>query len=118
MAELISSSVPLRLTIEAFKRDTFVRVFNVTSSGTAYDFTGSTLVFAVKKTLNDATPLISRSIGSGISVSGGAVTVTIPDTSIRALGDFKGYYDLTHTSSGGIITTFAYGPFVLARDVA
>lgn len=117
MEDLELSSVPRRLNIVQFRRNDLQLVLNCTSGGVAINFSGASLRFDIKKSLNDAASIVSYTLSDGITVSGGAVTITISRDDIMPLGIFSGFYEATYITSGGLYQTLAYGKYQTTEDV-
>lgn len=94
------------------------------SDGSAADLTGASIWWTAKRDINDADAdaIISKTVGSGITVTnaaGGLATVTIaPDDWTDAEDSDKHYvWDLQVKSDTGTVTTVASGRIIITPDV-
>lgn len=93
----------------------------VTQDDSAYDLTGCTLNFYVKRevTEKNTDAVITKSTGSGISAGDatGIVTLTIEDTDTTNLEiGYNFVYDIELVTAGGLKFTILRGIFRLRQD--
>jgi len=93
----------------------------VKQNSSAYDLTGCTLNFYVKRKVTEANTdaIISKSTGSGISAGGtsGIVVITIEDTDTTNLElGYNFVYDVELTTPAGLKYTILRGIFRLRQD--
>ena len=86
-------------------------------TGGAYDVTGNTATFSVKKEEDDTAALITKTVGSGITLSGtdGILTVDIGSGETSELSG-KYYYDIECAKSGNVYTVVK-DRFKITKDV-
>ena len=85
------------------KSNPYTAVITITSSGTAYNLTGKTVLFTVKalndNADNDTSALITKSITSHTDATGGITTLDLTGTQTNiAAGTYK--YDIRIYASG------------------
>lgn len=102
---------------QMFADETKVLSFTVTneSTGALVDFTGATITFRVKR---GSTTLFSKTVGSGISVTGtGTFTVTIATGVTTSMsGNYS--FECRATLGDGTVTTMATGTMqVLTTEI-
>lgn len=74
---------------------------------------GDIIRFAMKKSYNDAAPLINRNA----VIDGSDITITIPPSATANL-EFGTYrYDIQLTTGGGVVDTFVSGAFRITEEV-
>lgn len=105
--------------ITIFRGDDVTFTVNVVdASSNAIDITGSTLFFTVKanETDLDANALITKDVTSHTDPSNGETEVTLSntDTEIRP---GKYVYDFQVVTSGGSVTTYGRGAFIVKQDI-
>lgn len=97
---------------------TYYKTFTISTSGSPMDLTGYTSAMQVREALDSASPLLSLTNGSGITLGGTAgtiaVTITSAQSSAIAAGSFV--YDLEITS-GGTVTRLLQGSFNVSGNV-
>lgn len=101
-----------------YRGDTNTIGLTITSNSIAYDITGSTIWFTLKKNKNDADSQASlqKEVTSHTNPSGGitAITLSATDTNIQP---GKYFYDIQMKTSGGEIYTLASGTVEVLEDV-
>jgi carbon monoxide dehydrogenase subunit G len=98
---------------------TFDRTFTVSIGGVAMNLSGYTAAMQVRETYDSATPLISLTNGSGITLGGtaGTIGVVVSSTAMEAVADGFYSYDLEITSGGGVKDRILQGKFVVTPEV-
>lgn len=87
------------------KGNPYSAVITVTTNGSAYDLTGKTVFFTLKKsndyTANDAGALITKNITVHTNPTAGITTLILSDTQTNiAIGEYKA--DIRIYSAGGV----------------
>lgn len=98
---------------------TFDKTFTISIDGVPLNLSGYTAAMQVRETYDSATPLISLTNGSGITLGGtaGTIAVLISSTASAAVADGFYSYDLEITSSGGVKDRLLQGKFVVTPEV-
>lgn len=99
-------------TISITRGDTGVFSLDVkTASGTAYDYSQDTVLFTVKKTVFDSTPLIQKQV-----IYEENITILPTDTSNLPYGTYV--YDVQLTTAGGVVDTIITpSKFIIGEEV-
>ena len=84
--------------IHITRGDTGIFSLALTNGGEPYDYSNDTVVFTVKRSVYDTTPLIQKSVTYG-------QTVAIAPADTENLGYGKYVYDVQVTTAGGIVDT-------------
>lgn len=80
---------------------------------------GTELRFLLRATFDDVAALLTKTIGSGITIGAdGSYTVTIPETDKATLVPATYEYTLEYTAPGGDITVVARGDFQVLENAA
>lgn len=82
----------LRQTLEMARGETKEWSFQVVQNGTALDITGCSATFAAKRSIADSSPLISKTVGSGITIdagSGGTGSILLSPSDTSGLEDAR-----------------------------
>jgi hypothetical protein len=90
-------------------------------NGTAINLTGYTAArFMAREVIDSATPFISLSIGSGITLGGAAGTITLNMSAAAtgALTQDKGVFEIDVTDGSGKVTSLVIGDLLLYKKVA
>lgn len=106
------------MVIRRIKGDTYpVQVQVLSEDGTAFDLTGATVFFTVKKRLEDAdaAALISKSATSHTSATEGITQFSILADDVDYVGSF--YYDVKVKDTNGIIYSVITDRFILENHV-
>lgn len=85
----------------------------VDEAGVALDFTGYTLQWILARKAGDSS-ILSKTIGSGITVSTNIVTVSLAHTETAPLRNAY-WHQLVGTDSGGIVSTLSTGAATVNR---
>lgn len=111
------------LSIRRGDNRTFTHTITRSAGGVAaaVDLTGATLSFTVKTDAYTSTAVITKTIGSGITVSapatGVAVTAILPaNTSSLPPGTLDYVWELVLTEANGTVTTVDSGAFIISAD--
>lgn len=97
---------------------TFNNVFTYKVGGTAVNLTGYTAAMQVR-TSYTASPIISLTTSSGITLGGsaGTITVNISATTTASYTSGQYIYDLELTSPSGVVTRLLQGRFTITSEV-
>lgn len=96
--------------------DTFNRTIKFTDASGALDITGSTVVFSIKKQVDDATPYFTKTFTISNPTEGEAVlTITATESKSFEIGTYV--YDIQWTDSNGNVKTVLKGNFTVTYDV-
>jgi hypothetical protein len=97
---------------------TFDSTFTYKIGGTAVNLTGFTAAMQVR-TAYPASPFISLTTGSGITLGGsaGTIRVVISATSTASYKAGQFLYDLELTSASGVVTRLIQGKFTITSEV-
>lgn len=97
--------------------DTFNRALTITTNGTAYNLTNASAAFTVRAA-EDATPQLTLTNGSGITLGGTAGTANITATATQTAAIEAGVYTYDFTiTSGSSVTTFLVGSFKVLGSI-
>jgi len=105
--------------LQLYRGDTETYTFNVTSGGSAYNLSGSTIVATGRATEDATAKLFEITVTDGqigSNFTNGVVVLRIP-AATTALLPSKLVYDLQATN-GGIVTTLAKGEIIVTKDVS
>lgn len=99
-------------TISITRGDTGVFSLDIKNAqGQAYDYSQDTVLFTVKKTVFDNTPLIQKTV-----VYGENITILPSDTSSLPYGAYV--YDVQLTTAGGVVDTIIVpSKFIVMEEV-
>lgn len=97
---------------------TFNLNFTVKLAGTAIDLTGYTARMQVRESVDAASPLLSLTSGSGITLGGtaGTIGVTVSATSTAGVPGGQYVYDM-ELVSGSVVTRILQGSFKVLPEV-
>ena len=117
MAELPQTAGELNITL--LEGTDFTLPLTWTSGGSPVDLTGYSAAMQLRPSANDiATPLLSLTHTSGITLGGVAGTITIEITKAQnVFGDSRMVYDLELTDSLGKVTRLIEGTVVSKAEV-
>lgn len=98
---------------------TFDRQFTLTIGGTAVNLNGYHAAMQVRETYESATPIISLTNGTGITLGGtaGTILVEISATTMGSAEAAQYVYDLELRSGSGLITRLLEGDFTITPEV-
>lgn len=123
MTAIRTQASDFRVTRLTTKRFTFAaRLYDaVTGQETGpIDLTGATIRFTAKRRFEDVVPVISKTIGAGITVDGlptagnGTLILSASDTAATDPGKItKLVFSLEVTEAGGDVTEIAHGTLVV-----
>lgn len=98
-------------TIKITRGDTGLFTLNIMSDGQPYDYSGDTVLFTVKKSVNTAEVLFQKTIEYG-------QTVVVEPECTASLPYGKFVYDVQVTTAQGIVNTvITPHPFIVAPEV-
>lgn len=101
--------------------DTAIFAFALTMDGVALDLTGATIRWTAKPSVSDVSALISKAIGSGLTVAdptSGRVDLTFNPQDTRDLdAPATLYWDLEVTEANGYVSTPLIGTLRLDADI-
>ncbi len=110
----------IRQNFEMHQGDDVSVAFSVTDdAGAVVDLTGTTVVWRMAPSKYSASPSISKSTASGITVTdavGGKFTVAIDAADTAGLGGIY-YHEAQVTDAGGKVTTVATGWLTVTREL-
>jgi hypothetical protein len=88
------------------------------SAGQPIDLTGWDAKVQVRENVDDDDPLLELTVGSGITLGGGAGTIALlrSATEMAAVEPGRYSYSLAMTSPGGIQDDLLYGSFVVEEE--
>lgn len=102
-----------------YQGSTFDKTFTLATDGTAINLTGYSAAMQVRQTIDAASPLVSLTSSSGITLGGtaGTVRVVIASTATAAFSAGQYVYDLEITSGGGVTDRILEGTFIVDGEV-
>jgi hypothetical protein len=83
------------------------------------NLTGYTARMQIRESHDAASPFVTLSTGSGITLGGvaGTITLTISDSQTSAMTQSSGVYDIELVSSLGTVTRLLEGNVIISREV-
>jgi len=94
---------------------TFNLNFTIATDGVALNLTGYTFAMQVRRSTNSSTTLLSLTSATMTSV--GTVAVTVSAATMNDVPAGRWVYDIELTSSGGEVTRYLEGRFIVKAQV-
>jgi len=94
---------------------TFNLNFTIATDGVALNLTGYTFAMQVRRSTNSSTTLLSLTSATMTSV--GTVAVTVSAATMNDVPAGRWVYDIELTSSGGTVTRYLEGRFIVKAQV-
>jgi len=94
---------------------TFNLNFTIATDGVALNLTGYTFAMQVRRSTNSSTTLLSLTSATMTSI--GTVAVTVSAATMNDVPAGRWVYDIELTSSGGTVTRYLEGRFIVKAQV-
>ena len=98
--------------------DKTITVTVVDGDGTAQDITAATISYKLQPAVDDATGAITKTVGSGVTITNAAGGIFTVDIAAANTASFAGiyYHECQVTSSGGVVSTVFVGNVTINQD--